>query len=252
MSESLGKSVIYFVRHGESIGNVERQNLPPDEDILSENGRLQANLLGKDLKDISFTHAFASPFARTFATAEEILSESSATSGSVKIEKDANIRERYLGIYEGKSIKEMMIALQASGVEHMEWTPEGGESRQDVEMRLEIFLQKVFTLVDATNEEQNILAVTHGGILVHLMHYLLRRTDKYLVKNWKPEFNKACRNTGYYQIAIEKSPGSEQPRELDILVGHGNKHLNSLKEDTMVRFLSNDRSLVGFNGCVHQ
>lgn len=62
---------LYFVRHGESVGNVT-----PDQDMpdcpLTERGKKQAELVGKRLEKIPFTHILSSPLIRALETAQPL------------------------------------------------------------------------------------------------------------------------------------------------------------------------------------
>ncbi|CAG7817788.1 unnamed protein product [Allacma fusca] len=245
-------SHIYFVRHGESIGNQLLDNLSPDENILSERGRLQANKLGIHLRNVTFTHVFASPYVRAVSTAQHILSESKATYSDDIIVVDPDIRERNLGIYEQKTTTELAQALLKSGGDYLDWTPEGGETRLDVERRLESFLQKIGMILDSGLESKTILVVTHSVVMVHLWHYLLRCDRKYRFKNWKPEFMKVCKNTSYFLLAVEKLQDETQPRELEVVVAHGNDHLKTLQQDVFSDLVKGDKSLKSVANCMQQ
>ncbi|CAG7817635.1 unnamed protein product [Allacma fusca] len=204
-------SLIYFVRHGESIGNTQLKNLTPDENVLSETGVLQAKQLGAHLKNVVFTHVFSSPYIRAISTAQHILSESKTLYRDDVIVGDSDIRERYLGIYEQKSTKELAHAFKSTGVD-FDWTPEGGETRHEVELRIESFLQRVGNIVDTGSERKTILVVTHAALMIHLWCYLLERKEKYKLTNWKSDFLKVSKNTNYFLLAVEKLEGTAQPR----------------------------------------
>ncbi|CAG7723395.1 unnamed protein product [Allacma fusca] len=245
-------SLIYFVRHGESIGSHLLENLSPDENILSENGHLQAKKLGIHLRSVTFTHLFASPYIRAICTAQHILSESETIYSDDAIVVDPDIRERNLGIYEQKTTKELVTALMTAGDDYFDWTPEGAESRLDVERRLESFLQKIEAILDSGLERKTILVVTHCTLMVHLWHYLLQSEQKYRFKNWKPEFMKVCKNTSYFLLAVENLPDKIQPRVLEVVVAHGSDHLKSLPDDVFSSLANRDKSLDSMKSCMQQ
>ncbi|CAG7727750.1 unnamed protein product [Allacma fusca] len=222
-------SLIYFVRHGESIGNTQLKNLTPDENVLSETGVVQAKKLGAHLENVVFTHVFSSPYIRAISTTQHILSESKTLYSDDVIVVDSDIRERYLGIYEQKCTKELAHAFKSTGVD-FDWTPEGGETKQEVELRLESFLQKVGNIVDTGSERNTILVVTHAALMIHLWCYLLERNEKYRLKNWKSDFLKVSKNANYFLLAVEKLEGAAQPREFEVKVAHDSEHLVSQKD----------------------
>ncbi|CAG7821677.1 unnamed protein product [Allacma fusca] len=219
-------SLVYFVRHGESVGNHLLEGLSPDENILSENGHLQAHNLGIHLQNVTFTHVFASPYIRAISTAEHILSESKAVYSDDVIVVDPDIRERNLGIYEEKSTTELVKALMKTGDDYLDWAPEGAETRLDVERRLESFLKKIEMIVDSGLEEKTILVVTHCTLMVHLWHYLLQ--------------------------TMEKLQDEAQPRELEVVVAHGSDHLKSLQQDAFSSFANREKSLASRKSCMQQ
>ncbi|CAG7720211.1 unnamed protein product, partial [Allacma fusca] len=47
----------------------------------------------------------------------------------------------------------------------LDWTPEGAESKLDVELRLESFLQKIGMIVNSGPERKTILVVTHCALM---------------------------------------------------------------------------------------
>ncbi|CAG7826861.1 unnamed protein product [Allacma fusca] len=174
------------------------------------------------------------------------------TSVNTEIEKDANIRERHAGIYEGKSTKNLVCGMIAAGGNPLDWVPEGGESKEEVDRILEMFLQKLGALVDSGNDRKVILVVTHGAVLVHLWNYLLRQSDKYMLLNWKPEFFKVSRNTNYFLLDIGKSLAAGGPREMEVLIAHGNDHLKSLGDDALSSFFKEDKSVTALSECMQQ
>ncbi|CAG7638381.1 unnamed protein product [Allacma fusca] len=243
-------SLIYFVRHGESIGNNQHENLPPEENMLSETGLFQAKQLGAHLENVVFTHVFSSPYIRAISTTQHILSESKASYRDDVIVVDSDIRERHMGIYEGKSIKVLAHAFISTGAD-FGWNPEGAETRQEVESRLESFLRRIGNIVDTGSEQKTILVVTHGALMIHLWCYLLERKEKYIFKNWKPEYLKVSKNTNYFLLAVEKLKGTAQPRELEVMVAHGSEHLVTQK-DAFNRLVKDNKSLDSLKNCVQQ
>ncbi|CAG7830036.1 unnamed protein product [Allacma fusca] len=246
-------SLIYFVRHGESIGNqLLIDNLSDDENILSDNGRLQANNLGIHLQNVTFTHVFSSPYIRAISTAQHILSASKTVYSDDAIVVDPDIRERNMGIYEQKPVTELVKALMKAGDDYIDWTPEGAESKLDVELRLEPFLQKIGIIVDSGLERKTILVVTHCALMVHLWHYLLRCDQKYRFKNWKPEFMKVSKNASYFLLTMDKLQDDVQPRDLEVVVAHGSDHLKSLEQDAFSSCAHRDETLDSGKSCMQQ
>lgn len=88
MSEIEPTKHIYFVRHGQTKGNVEKLVQSPD-DPLNENGLLQAARIAERSKNIDFQKIIASDYPRAQQTAQAI-----AEANGMQIETSPLFRER--------------------------------------------------------------------------------------------------------------------------------------------------------------
>lgn len=84
-----------FVRHGQSEGNVAHEiNDDPARPVsLTPTGQAQAESVAERLREIPFTHAYASEFLRAQQTAQRILRHHALTS-----QIDARLNERRSGM----------------------------------------------------------------------------------------------------------------------------------------------------------
>lgn len=173
---------LYITRHGETKENVEGilQGRTPGN--LNDTGIEQARLLGGALrnKDISAIHS--SDLDRAIDTALII----SDLIGAVLV-PESSLRERNLGIFEGKSWDEYFKAQENSGFSHFDYKPEGGESISDMQNRVKPIL------LDLTDGHQrgNILIMGHGGLNTILLDMLLPMS---LSEIWKIGQSNACIN----------------------------------------------------------
>jgi len=147
----------YFVmRHGQAENNVlEISNSNNDRVChLTELGRKQVKESAQKIKDIKFDYVFVSPIIRTQETFEIVKSELNL---SCPIITEQKIRERSLGDYDGKPLKEF-FAVFGDKTEEFTKRPSNGECINDVKKRVGDFLN------DLESEYQNktILIVTHG------------------------------------------------------------------------------------------
>ena len=85
---------LIFIRHGETIWNIEGREMGQDNSPLSELGERQAEAIANRLKNISFTALYSSDLGRTIQTAKFI----SKACGNKKIIKNKKLRERHMGI----------------------------------------------------------------------------------------------------------------------------------------------------------
>lgn len=86
---------IVLVRHGESEANVaERINDDPSLPVnLTDKGRAQAEAASDSLREMRFTHAYASEFPRAQQTAAYLLHHH-----AIELDIDARINERHTGM----------------------------------------------------------------------------------------------------------------------------------------------------------
>ena len=121
------KTLVYFIRHGQSVGNRDRIFLGHTDMPLTELGREQARLAGVYIKKMGITPdaVYASPLSRAYETAV-------LASGVESPIPDDGLREIYAGVWEGM-LYEDIIAIH--GEDYETWftdlgnaKPTGGES----------------------------------------------------------------------------------------------------------------------------
>ncbi len=183
-----------LVRHVESIWNSERRiqgSLDPD---LSPRGRRQTDLLVSHLRaDIRQPVAavYTSPLRRAAQTAGQI-----AEALRLPVIPDPDLRELFLGNWEGKTVAE----IQASAPGHYEqWLedPEafpapGGEDLRAFERRVVGAVQRMQRAHPGTN----LIVVSHGGVIKALLCFALGLDIRYL-------FRLKQDNTAVSQIELE-------------------------------------------------
>lgn len=97
------KTVIYLIRHGESISNVDKTFTGQLDLPLSELGKFQANCLRAYFKDIKIDKIFASDLCRAYDTITPV-----AKDKGVEIEKTKALREIYGGKWENEKFVDLM------------------------------------------------------------------------------------------------------------------------------------------------
>lgn len=154
---------IIFARHGESTANTlhvfsNRDAVHP----LTEKGKTQAKELSVRLADIPFAKIYSSPVLRAVETIRFICEKNGR--GFTITEA---LREFDVGEFEGRSDAEAWSDFTKLWNDwYLNGKPEnkipGGESLTETRQRAESFLN---TLVRDSNINDEILCVTHGGIL---------------------------------------------------------------------------------------
>ena len=141
---------IILVRHGESEGNVVHQiNDDPSRPVnLTQRGREQAGLAADALREMNFTHAYASEFPRAQQTAAILLRHH-----TLQLRIDARLNERRSGM-DGQHA-DAFNDLVARDPLHFK--PAHGESFLEQMVRLRSFLDEV----SARHPQGIVLAVSH-------------------------------------------------------------------------------------------
>ena len=161
---------IYFVRHGQTIWNVEKRFQGLSDSPLTELGITQAKLLGEKLKDIKFDKFYSTSLKRANDTANYIKGNRKQ-----KVEIFDDFVEISMGDMEGIK-QEDFKKLYPEQVKNfffnqLEYNPSsfGGESFLEVRERVIRGLNK---FIELNKNYERVLVVSHGATLKTLLHYI--------------------------------------------------------------------------------
>lgn len=162
---------IVLIRHGETTANAEGRMQGHADFPLSEVGRAQAERLRERLEAEGFqpTHAYTSPLLRTSQTAEVL-----ATSWQAPVNPWEDLIEFDVGSVEGMTHEE--AALSLPGVDLSSgWTPEiiALTRGEPLMARRQRGHRVAKALVGRHGAGDVVAAVTHGGIVAHVIAGLL-------------------------------------------------------------------------------
>ena len=173
----------YIVRHGQTDWNVQ-ERLQGHTDIpLNATGRTEAAALQKEFASTSFTAAFSSDLARAAETAAIILEGKNVAATPCRW-----LRERYYGALEGTTPKERTTLFREQHTTQP-ITFFGCVTAKlctDLETPEAVFTRVSSELyaLSRTHPGQNILVVTHGGVLRHLLYpYLDQENEPWKIEN---------------------------------------------------------------------
>ena len=157
---------VTFLRHGESVGNLENRFQGHADFPLTEKGRIQALVLAHEWKaeGITFNRAYSSPLLRARETAEII-----CTALDTPLEFDPDWMEINNGLLSGLTPEESskIGSMPDFFTPYTRWGV-SGESRWEVYLRAGSNIQK---LLD--HPAERILIVAHGGILIMALYAIL-------------------------------------------------------------------------------
>lgn len=156
------------MRHGETQqmvdGITQGQGIGGD---LNNKGKFQAQQAALYLQDEHIDQVYCSDLKRAVDTAAEILKFHPDT----PIHYTPELRERSLGIYEGRPKHEWKSVVEASILPFPLFKPINGESYEEVQERIYDF----YNYIVAKHPKDTILLVTHGGTLGMLYLKLFQR-----------------------------------------------------------------------------
>lgn len=152
---------IIAVRHGETSWNVDARIQGQTDVGLNDNGRRQAQRVGRALAGERISAVYSSDLERAHETAQSI-----AQVAGIPVIPHEGLRERSFGMFEGKTFDEIHQTWpdQAQNWRKRipEWQPpEGGESLLELRARVTRTLEELAS----RHPGQQIVVVAHGGVL---------------------------------------------------------------------------------------
>ncbi len=158
---------IYLLRHGETEQNLKGYYYGSLDVDITPKGRIQIESVSNKINSIDFDKIFSSNTKRGISSAEIILKNR-----DVSFIVDDRLNETNLGLFEGKSYKDIQMEYP---IEFKMWSkdwkgyaPPKGECYVDFYKRVKEFFEEILKLKD-----ENILIVTHGGVIRSILTYIM-------------------------------------------------------------------------------
>ena len=159
-----------LIRHAQTVWNREKKIQGHSDSPLTADGEKQASSWGGILSQLAWDRILASDAGRARATAEIINAVL-----KVPLTIDSRLKEQNWGQWTGLTVRqiesEARQVLDDQVNAGWDFCPPGGESRRSVWQRSRV------TLAEAAERYpgQNLLVVTHEGIVKSLIYYLCGR-----------------------------------------------------------------------------
>ena len=188
---------IIIITSGETEENVRAIIQGQNDTKLNTTGLLQARLLAARFSIKKFDLIYSSDLSRAYDTCKELILGSPVDSLNVpvqtdhtkltcsldSIKTDTRLRERFFGSIQGQSLSYLQKLAKEAGKTVVDYTPNGGESLEDVRNRvLDFFNNRLIIEVEAmksfklssssacSNQQPiNVLLVSHGGVIRELI-----------------------------------------------------------------------------------
>ena len=181
---------LYFMRHGETVWNTERRYQGMTDIELSEEGLRQAECAAKRFKNIKIDKIYASPLKRAMKTAEKIAAEK-----GLEIISEDDFREIHFGEWEGKTVPEL---TEKYGESYTNFIREPHKYGFPGEGSVENVINRIKPGIDRiiAEEKENVLIVSHGGIIRLMIMYIMGLDSSWFTKMW-------INNTGVSIVEIK-------------------------------------------------
>lgn len=171
MTPSSTDKVVYFVRHGQSQGNITPV-FQSVESPLTEHGRRQAEIVAQRVANLSFEALIASPQPRARETAEAI---TRATGKTLEV-SELFVERKKPTLLNNKPYEDKEADTLWKLWERSLYTPglraEDGENFDDLMLRAEQALEYLLK-----RPEKELVVVTHGYFLRTIIAYVLLGTS---------------------------------------------------------------------------
>ena len=158
---------LIIVRHGETEDNVAGITQGHRPGKLTSLGLEQSKKLAERLKNKEIDVIFSSDLERAKQTTREI----TKFHPKVPVHYTKDIRERKLGVLEGRPQKIWLDPKKHNFHLHR---PEGGESMVDVRKRAATFLEKLIK----NYKNKTVLIISHGGFSRMLLGVLMKKSAR--------------------------------------------------------------------------
>jgi Fructose-2,6-bisphosphatase len=218
---------IILVRHCEATGNFERTFQGSTDSDITENGKIQGEIVADRFKNIHYDYIYSSPLKRAFKTAQYVNKHH-----ELEIIKDDGLIEVSGGHWEGMPWKEIpnLFPEEAYNWAHKPWDfhPQGGESMKQVYDRIWETILKIVK----KHQNKTICIASHGGVIRNFLCRVLTGSIKNLNEiDW-------CDNTGINIIDFD-----DEFKPIMIVkndASHLNKDTSTLQKQTWWKKINTD------------
>ena len=160
-------TTVYFIRHCEAQGNVQRIFQGSTDLDITEMGAVQLQFLAARFLEVPLDAVYASPLRRAYKTGLAV-----AQAKGLSVQAEDGLREFDGGVFEGKLFAQTFQQhpdLAEIWENHpQDFVPENGEPMRDAYDRICTCVKKIV----AQNPGKTLAVATHGGVIRCLMAYL--------------------------------------------------------------------------------
>ncbi len=188
------KVKFYYVRHGQTIFNLVGRMQGSCDSPLTKQGIEDANNIASVLRHISFQHAYTSSSERALKTAQIICQYHDLEPICMK-----ELKEFDFGDLDGEPIEKFTQQIWGDRMRD-DWTEFHGESEKIFDERSRKGFSKI---LEECNDGDNVLVVSHGSYIMHLMNTLLNFDQQAYVEKRNKEGKPWMPNCGICVFTYE-------------------------------------------------
>lgn len=148
---------IILVRHAECEGNIINALTGRTEYELTSKGKETANKLAKELQKYNISEIYSSPLKRCIDTIKP-----TANQFKLKIKCKQDLIEKYFGIYDGKTWKEIQENAPEILENKKKYNKIMGIPEQETTEEVQVRISRCINEIVNENEEKTILICSHG------------------------------------------------------------------------------------------
>lgn len=163
----MAKQHFLFVRHGETVGNLEQIAHGQTESPLNDRGLRQAQSTAEMLRGWAtpYHRVYASPLSRAHQTGQQI-----AQALELPIATHQDLMEGFLGDWEGITYEQLNeVGFAKRSIADDDFAGHNGESPNQLATRM----ATAFSHIREQHPQENIIVVSHGAAIAHLLARLL-------------------------------------------------------------------------------
>ena len=168
------KVTFYYVRHGRTLFNEVGKMQGWSDSPLTEEGIANAYEARQLLEKINFNHIYTSTSERCADTAHIIRGDR-----DIPISYEKGLKEVNFGRFEGVTMANHQEEVDRRRFGDFDWSDVGGEN---VEMLSKRVLETYDRIFAQSDNDDNILIVSHGSVFMHMISFMFGLDRKYYLK----------------------------------------------------------------------
>lgn len=190
------KTVLYIVRHTQTVGNIEKRLTGRHDYEITEEGKKYIKKMEEALQNIKFESAYSSTSGRTIKTIQNL-----ANKNGIKIKQLEELCEMDFGIYDGMKWEDLNKINPKIHKMHIKTNEIIGIPNQETTQETAERMYNILLKIAKNNLGKNVLVCSHG---VAIEAFLRKITNKPFIYK-KEEYSQ--KNTSINIVEYDEKKG---------------------------------------------